>query len=109
MRVGSLAQLGSEPSAVPIGYVARDAWRESPTQALIYLNRQGNGVQALSSRCTHLGCTVHWVPADGRFECPCHGSQFAADGQVIRGPAARPLERLPVSTHGDDVFVEVSG
>ena len=57
--------------------------------------------------CTHLGCTVHWVAAENRFKCPCHGSQFAADGSVLHGPAERPLDRLRVQRRGEDVFVEV--
>jgi Rieske Fe-S protein len=108
VKVGSQGQLGPEPVAVPINYVARDAWRESRQQAVVYLRRpSGGNVEALSARCTHLGCTVHWVPAENRFQCPCHGSQFAADGSVLHGPAERPLDRLPVSKRGEDVFVQV--
>lgn len=47
------------------------------------------GIAAVSSRCTHLGCTVT-VNARG-FECPCHGSVFAMDGRVLQGPATGPL------------------
>ncbi|HEY8678334.1 MAG TPA: ubiquinol-cytochrome c reductase iron-sulfur subunit [Candidatus Dormibacteraeota bacterium] len=108
VKVGRTSQLGAEPVAVPISYVAKDAWRESRQQGVVYLRDPGKGqVQALSARCTHLGCTVHWVPADNRFRCPCHGSQFAADGTVLHGPAQRPLDRLPVRKRGEDVYVEI--
>jgi len=97
VKVGSQAQLGAEPVAVPVNYLAKDAWRESQQQAVVYLRRpRGGVVEALSARCTHLGCTVHWAPAENRFKCPCHGSQFGADGSVLHGPAERPLDRLPV-------------
>jgi Rieske Fe-S protein len=43
----------------------------------------------MSLTCTHLGCTVS---LDGdRFACPCHGSVFALDGEVIKGPAVKRL------------------
>jgi nucleotide-binding universal stress UspA family protein/nitrite reductase/ring-hydroxylating ferredoxin subunit len=45
----------------------------------------------MSARCTHMGCTVAWSTADHVFECPCHGSRFGPMGEVVNGPAARPL------------------
>ena len=51
---------------------------------------------AVSRRCTHLGCAVNYHEVDNLLECPCHQSRFAPDGQVLRGPASRPLRRYTV-------------
>lgn len=58
----------------------------------VYRDDNG-GLQAVSARCTHLGCLVQFNDAERAWECPCHGSRFAVDGSVIQGPANRPLER----------------
>ncbi|WP_041294774.1 Rieske 2Fe-2S domain-containing protein [Isoptericola variabilis] len=62
--------------------------------------RDPSGVlTAVSARCTHLGCLVHFNDAETAWECPCHGSRFAVDGAVLQGPANSPLERRPLPGH----------
>ena len=53
-----------------------------------------NVLYALSSVCTHLGCTPSWLDAEQKFKCPCHGSGFYISGVNFEGPAPRPLERI---------------
>jgi len=66
--------------------------------------RDKEGVYAISTVCTHLGCIVK--PSAAGFECPCHGSRFAPDGEVRKGPAPKPLPWLQVSVKGGVVIVD---
>ena len=73
--------------------------------ARAYLGRDTQGFYAIIALCTHLGCTPRF---DGNeFACPCHGSRFARDGQVISTPATRALEHAFVGrTSNGRLFVD---
>jgi cytochrome b6-f complex iron-sulfur subunit len=72
----------------------------------IWVVRNGGQLYALSTTCTHLGCTPNWLEAERKFKCPCHGSGFHITGINFEGPAPRPLERWAVGI-GDDGQVVV--
>ncbi|MFN2216520.1 MAG: ubiquinol-cytochrome c reductase iron-sulfur subunit [Anaerolineales bacterium] len=58
-----------------------------------------DGFKALSLTCTHLGCTLE--EDDNKFSCPCHGSQFDENGNVVHGPANRRLTNLKVEVNDE--------
>ena len=72
----------------------------------VWMVRDDNQIYALSTVCTHLGCTPNWLEGDQKFKCPCHGSGFRKSGINFEGPAPRPLERFRV-TLGDDGSIVV--
>ena len=58
---------------------------------------------ALSAVCTHLGCITRFRPEKRVIACPCHGSHFNLEGEVIAGPAPRPLPtfEMKLSRNGE--------
>lgn len=82
-----------------------------------YVTRVPEGFLALWWKCPHLGCTVPWRPEDpvmegdtafaskGRFNCPCHGSLYNRYGQIIQGPAPRPMDRFPLEVKDGRILV----
>lgn len=61
--------------------------------------------RGIVDNCTHLGCTFPWNEKAEQFQCPCHGSRFAADGSVERGPADRPLKLVHIAVKDDQIWI----
>ncbi|NLJ40317.1 MAG: FAD-dependent oxidoreductase [Clostridiales bacterium] len=57
----------------------------------VFRDRQGD-FHIVNTTCTHMGCELNWNSAESTWDCPCHGSRFTYDGQVLSGPAAEPLK-----------------
>jgi cytochrome b6-f complex iron-sulfur subunit len=96
-RLGPAGGLPASGMLPPQGYTAGKFW----------LVHTEEGVKALYMVCTHLGCLYKWSEANTRFECPCHGSKFTANGDYIEGPAPRSLDQfvIEVIDHGATVAV----
>ncbi|WP_373541328.1 ubiquinol-cytochrome c reductase iron-sulfur subunit [Chamaesiphon sp.] len=62
---------------------------------------------AVNPKCTHQGCDVKWVTGEKRYTCPCHSSNFEANGDVINGPATKPLAAYPAKIVGTQVLVKI--
>lgn len=76
-------------------------------EARAYLVRLADGgFLAIYQRCTHLGCSVPWDQAAGKFVCPCHNSQFDQTGNVQSPPAPRPLDLFPVTILDGQVRID---
>jgi glycine/D-amino acid oxidase-like deaminating enzyme/nitrite reductase/ring-hydroxylating ferredoxin subunit len=59
------------------------------------VHRDGAGkLHVVSAVCTHMGCINHWNETEKSWDCPCHGSRFSVDGEVLEGPAYAPLQKV---------------
>jgi len=65
-------------------------------QDRIWVVREADRIFVIFGRCTHLGCTPDWKPAERKFKCPCHGSGYTPEGVNFEGPAPRPMDRAHV-------------
>lgn len=62
---------------------------------------------AVNPKCTHQGCDVKWIAQEKKYTCPCHSSNFEANGEVINGPATKPLTAYPAKIVGTQVLVKI--
>ncbi len=93
-------------SDIPIGQSR--LFRDLGGQEFI-VTRDEKGIRAFSTRCTHLGCRVHWLEEKRQFFCPCHEGYFDEKGQVIAGPPPRPLDPIPVVEREGHLYMKSKG
>ncbi|MGB5970190.1 MAG: Rieske (2Fe-2S) protein [Spirulinaceae cyanobacterium] len=73
---------------------------------LIVVRSEDNNLAAVSPACTHKGCTVEWDGEAKNLVCPCHGSKFAPNGEVLKGPAQEPLPTYEVKEEEGSILVK---
>jgi cytochrome b6-f complex iron-sulfur subunit len=101
--------LSEPPSKVTVGFPGDfpdDKVTDDFKDKNIWVVKHGGILYALSTTCTHLGCTPNWLEREQKFKCPCHGSGFYKDGINFEGPAPRPLERSAIRL-ADDGQIEI--
>ncbi len=87
------------PEARSVDEVKRDEGKIVLTEGkrlAVFRDDEGE-LHAVASVCTHLGCHVSFNSAQKSWDCPCHGSRFSIDGEVLDGPAIKPLERYELN------------
>jgi len=93
--------LRSHPDAADAAPLAEgDIVKVEGSKAGIYRDGAGE-LRAVSVACTHMGCALGWNTVDRTWDCPCHGSRFAADGAVLHGPAVKPLAPVELAAGGE--------
>jgi cytochrome b6-f complex iron-sulfur subunit len=85
--------------SLPANSALNKAGSSKIVQNILVINT-GTTIVALSSICTHQGCTVGYNATAKDIECPCHGSVYSTSGAVINGPAPSALHSYPVSLDG---------
>ena len=97
---------GGEPCQVRFERAVIDGWniRNEKSSAWVILEKDRH-VTAFSPRCTHLGCAYRWQAEKKLFTCPCHGSAFNVLGDVVAGPARRPLDRYPTKLENNRLWL----
>ncbi len=71
----------------------------------IFVVRREGMLYGVDATCTHLGCATNWFAEEGLFKCPCHGSNFKLNGDVVAGPAPSPLYRVAVSLTPEEIIL----
>lgn len=96
-----------EPLVVTLRIGRDDGFTQIVDRTVVYLVRNRDGVRALSSTCTHLGCRTIYDRQSRRILCPCHGGAYDAQGIVLEGPPPAPLSELQTRVENGQVFVQV--
>jgi menaquinol-cytochrome c reductase iron-sulfur subunit len=97
----------NEPQERRFNQIVKSGWQVEKQERSVWLVRKpDDSLIAYSPGCPHLGCGYRWFPQEHLFKCPCHASVFDIAGNVVSGPAPRPLDSLATKIEGDRVLVK---
>lgn len=108
VKIGEVASLPKDqPVSLEFHYEGTDAFiRQVDTHNVWVVKKSDSDLMVFSPICTHLGCRFNWDGQASQFICPCHNSHFSINGQVLSGPAPRPLDTLPYKIEGGNLYVK---
>jgi cytochrome b6-f complex iron-sulfur subunit len=98
----------TKPANAPLANVGGSIYVQAAGDRLIVVRVSDTQVDALSSICTHAGCTVNYSTTRMNLGCPCHGSQFNLNGSVARGPAAIALKTYTATLDAANKLVTIA-
>ncbi len=99
VKVGAIADLDKS------GQVLNEQFAAGPL-LVVRSPADPKAVVAVNPTCPHQGCLVTWKTERKSFACPCHASQFAADGKVLQGPAVKGLATYEAKVEGNSILVK---
>ena len=97
-KIAILWEVNPDGNQGPVSVPTFEDWkREAKSFESLAAYRHVDGTLTVrSATCTHMGCIVGWNTAEKTWDCPCHGSRFTLDGEVMSGPAETPLNHIDV-------------
>lgn len=111
IRLGRLEEFApGKLKTISIRYEVIDGFYKSQKikPVMVYRGSDSNDLVVFNSRCTHLGCTVHWDDSKHLFLCACHGGTFDLSGNVKTGPPPRPLDKHIYKVEAGNLYVEIT-
>ena len=111
LRLGRLEDFApGRVKTIRVRYEVIDGFYKSQKikPVMVYHGLDSDDPVIYNSRCTHLGCTVHWDATKQIFLCACHGGAFDLNGNVKAGPPPRPLDRHAMKVKDGDLYIEMA-